>query len=452
MSSCPPLDPEIARLVTSPPDQLNLSDKNQPVALRRGKRTTRPPDILTYTDDTPTVKKNQNRVKKIVDRVEKTKKGTSKKSRTSKQDKPRDPNRRPNPWAMRQAWLNKLRIKRQDPEYIKAQQTIVAKYRAQYIPYKWDTSVSTYENLYRSELLKKFTQQGSHPSHSTIIAAVNDHIKVSLPMTTTPLSLSLTSDQLQILKREQDSMTPEAAVETIKQLDSVDYMEIMQALRVIENMPSEMAIATHVPESHAKSIPIVEPKFIIPKNINDRIMKKVEATLQEKYSKGYDVTSLADPKYKDRFPQINPECSADIISDGLTMDLESDILTDRDIEIFDRLIRRNVMKQHQITNPDDPRLESLIEKHLRTLPELSDSDFTDTSPSNFITDEDDMVTEIERRMGGLSLSSSKSQSPRATKKRRLGEGIRQTKRRLKKYFKKRRSKKTGSKKPKSRKN
>ena len=451
MSSCPPLDTEIARLDSSPPDQLNLSDKNQPVALRRGKRTTRPPDILTYTDDTPTVKKNQNRVKKIVDRVEKTKKGTSKKSRNSKQDKPRDPNRRPNPWAMRQAWLNKLRIKRQDPEYIKAQQAIVAKYRHEYIPYKWVTSLSTYENLYRSELLKKYNQQGSHPSHTSIITHVNDHIKRSLPMTTTPLSLSLTSDQLLILKRNQDSMTLDKAISTIKRLESVDYMEIMQALRVIENIPSDMAVATHVPASRAKSIPLVEPKFVIPRNINDRVMKKVEQTLQEKYGKDFDVTSLADPKYKDRFPQINPECSTDVISDGLTMDLESDILTDRDIEIFDRMILRKVMKQHRITNPDDPRLESLIEKHLRTLPELSDSDFTDTSPSNFITDEDDMVTEIERRMGGLSLSSSKSQSPRATKKRRLGEGIHETRRRLKKYFKKRRSKKTGSNKPKSRK-
>jgi len=179
-------------------------------------------------------------------------------------------------------------------------------------------------------------------------------------------------------------------------------------------------------------------------------MKKVEATLQEKYGKGFDVTSLADPKYKDRFPVVNPECSADVISDGLTMDLESDILTDRDIEIFDRMILRKVMKQHGITNPDDPRLESLIEKHLRTLPELADSDFTDTSPSNFITDEEDIVTEIERRMGDLSLSSSKSPRSNATKKRRLGEGIHQTRRRIKKYFKKRRSKKTGSNKPKSR--
>ena len=451
MSSCPPLDPEIARLVTSPPDQLNLSDKNQPVALRRSKRTTAPPDILTYTDDTPTVKKNQNRVKKIVDQVEKTKKGTSKKSRNSKQDKPRDPNRRPNPWAMRQAWLNKLRIKRQDPEYIKAQQAIVAKYRHEYIPYKWVTSLSTYENLYRSELLKKYNQQGSHPSHTELVSAIDHHIKVSLPMTTTPLSLSLTSDQLQILKREQDSMTLDKAVATIKRLETVDYMEIMQALRVIENIPSDMAVATHVSASRAKSIPLVEPKFVIPRNINDRVMKKVEATLQEKYGKDFDVSSLADPKYKDRFPVVNPECSADAISDGLTMDLESDILTDRDIEIFDRLIRRHVMKQHQITNPDDPRLESLIEKHLRTLPELADSDFTDTSPSNFITDEEDIVTEIERRMGDLSLSSSKSPRSNATKKRRLGEGIRETRRRIKKYFKKRGSKKRDSNKPKSRK-
>ena len=456
VSLCPPLDPEIDTLDSSRTEQLNLDDIDNPIAVRKSGRSTRPPDILTYTVETPTVKKNRTQVKKIVEKIEKqSSKKSSKKSkipRTSRQDKPRDPNSRPNPWAMRQAWLNKLRIKRQDPEYIKAQQAIVAKYREQYIPYKWDTSLSTYENLYRSELLKKFTQQGSRPSHSSIIAAVNVHIKRSLPISTTPVSLSLTPEQLKILNQEQSSMTPDAAVATIKQLDSVDYMKIMQALRVIENMPSKMAIATHVPSSRVKSIPLVEPTFQIPRDINERIMDKVEAKLQEKYNERFDVTSLADPKYKDRFPQINPECSTDVISDGVTMDLESDILTDRDIEIFNRMILRKVMKQHDITNPDDPRLESLVEEHLRTLPELSDSDFVETSPSNFVTEHDVMVKEIEQRMGNLSLSRrSKSPSPSPTRKRRLGEGLSRTRRRLKKYFKKRGSKKTGSNKPKSRK-
>ena len=437
-STCP-RDPVIDRLDTKP-DSLSITSINQAVAIRRSGRSAKAPDILTYTD-TPTIKRNKAKVNELKIAIEKTGKSKKAKMATVKPSasvkpsatvKPiRDPKSKANSWAIHRAWLNKLRLKRQEPEYIKQQQSIVAKHRHTYIPYKWRPELSTYENLYRSELLKKSNHQGSSThSHRDIIAAINLHIKRSLPMTTTPLSLSISPERLRVLKQEESrgSMTPEQAISIIENVDTASYIKVMQALRTIENMPSDAAVATSMSATPSKSIPIVKPTYAIPKDINGRIMKNIERELEEKYGDGFDITTLADPKYSNQL-RADPACDADVVSDAILTDLQTDIITDVDLENFNREILSKVMNMHGITNPQDPRLKSLIDNYMRSLPELADSDFESAEASTFVTDNDDIITEIDRKMQDLSLDSSKSSlslspSKKTLGKRKLGEGIR----------------------------
>lgn len=445
-STCP-RDPEIDRLDTTP-ESLNLTSANTPIAIRRSGRSTKPPDMLTYTE-TPTIKRNKAVVKEIKKAVELKETKKIKKVKTDDTSKQKN-----NRWAIHRAWLNKLRVKRQDPEYIKQQQAIVAKYRTEYVPYKWRPNLSTYENIYRSQLLKKATQSGVHPPHDIIVKEVNEFIRTSLPITmTSPLSLTVSPEQLEMLEKE-GAMSLEDALAIIERVDTANFLKLMQALRTIQKIPSDTAIASRMSPTIAKSIPIAKPVFTIPKDINERIMIGVNKRLQEKYSAGFDISSLDDPKYRVN-PNIDPSCDADVISDSILTDLQNNIITDRDVALYNREIVSNVMKMHGITNPVDPRLRKLIDNYMRTLPELTDDDFESGESSTFVTDSDDMMGELDKTMQNLSIDSSSSSlsyspSKKTIGKRRLGEGFRKTRRRLKKYFKKRGSKKTGSNKPKSR--
>lgn len=451
-SNCP-IDPEIDRLDTTP-ESLNLTASNMPIALRRSARSSKPPDMLTYIE-TPTIKRNKAVVKEIKKAVEM--KETKKVKKVKKDDTSKQKNNR---WAIHRAWLNKLKVKRQDPEYIKQQQAIVAKYRTEYVPYKWRSNLSTYENIYRSQLLKKATQSGGvHPPHDIIVKEVNDFIRTSLPITmTSPLSLAVSPEQLDMLEKEEE-MSIEDAIAIIERVDTANFLKLMQALRTIQKIPSDTAIASRMSPTTAKSIPIANPLFTIPKDINKRIMNGVNKRLQEKYSAGFDITTLDDPKYRVN-PTIDPACDADVVSDSILTDLQNNIITDRDIALYNREIVSNVMKMHGITNPDDPRLRSHIDNYMRTLPELTDDDFKTGESSTFVTDSDDMIEELDKTMQNLSIDSSSSSSSSSLSyspskktlgKRRLGQGIRETRRRLKKYLKKRISKKMGLNKPKSRK-
>ena len=126
--------------VDTTPDILDTA-LEQPIALRKSKREKKTPDILTYpVVETAPKSKRATKVKQLKAFVASKKDSVAKKPKTeafvySKKEKT---DTKPNFWAMKQAWLNKLRKLRQDPVYIEKQQAIVAKFKRGYIPYKWD--------------------------------------------------------------------------------------------------------------------------------------------------------------------------------------------------------------------------------------------------------------------------------------------------------------------------
>ena len=354
----------------------NSGPKNEPIAVRRSTRARKQPEILTYKQEVPssrTVSK-ANKLKDFIEKEKKTKK--AKKTETSMKATT-DKKTRPNPWAMRQAWLNKIKKLRQDPEFIKRQQAIVSKFKSEYRPYVWNKDLSNYENLYRSEI---FNNPGKQ--HPDIIKSINNYIKNSMPIRTSPLSQYISPQQLNDINKT--NMEPEKALKIIQELtENSDLIEVMKAYKAIERLPSSQALPIEGMEK--TSLPIVDA---IPISLaHDRVMAIVQKYLYDKYKK---------PENK-KFAMsqvIKKECSHNVSSDALLTNLEQDILTDKDILDFENEVRNIVMGKNNITDVNDPRIQMLIEEHMRNIPQLTNSDLDDNPPFDSIDSISDRLQKI----------------------------------------------------------
>ena len=80
--------------------------------------------------------------------------------------------------------------------------------------------------------------------HNEIIKSVNLHIKTALPINTTPLSLSVSPEQLTRLKLT--SMPIDKAMEIVQNISTdqdepmIKFMKYMEALRTIEKLPKNV--------------------------------------------------------------------------------------------------------------------------------------------------------------------------------------------------------------------
>lgn len=405
--SCP-YNPSIDSVDTTPAilDTSKLDNPlQQPIALRKSKRVTKAPDILTYPVAETAPKSKRAGKKDTVTKVEELKAFVdSKKTSVAKKAK----TDKPNFWAMKQAWLNKLRKLRQDPEYIKKQQAIVAKFKSEYIPYKWEKDLSTYENLYRS----KIKIQGMNLSHDEIIKSVNLHIKTALPINTTPLSLSVSPEQLNRLKLT--SMPIDKAMEIVQNISSdqdepmIKFMKYMEALRTIEKLPKNMAIPTIVPQSRVESIPIAQPLFEL-NDTNKKAMSIVEEYLERKYGDQSEINELlSSHEAMETARKLPQSCSMGVMMDSMLTNLEENILTDEDLNNFDK-VKEIVMKKHGITSDNDAKLKQHIEEYMKTLPELTDSDFEDVG---FATRETgDLISELSESLEKLSIGDTPKSPP-----------------------------------------
>lgn len=406
--SCP-YNPSIDSVDTTPDilDTDNLDNpQQQPIALRKSKREKKAPDILTYpvAESAPKSK----RVSKGKDSITKIKElkafVDSKKASVAKKAKT-DTMRRPNFWAMKQAWLNKLRKLRQDPEYIKKQQAIVAKFKSKHISYKFDINLSTYENLYRSIILEN---RAVKLPHEKIIKIVNHHIKTALPINTTPLSLSVTPEQLNRLQLT--SMPIDIAIEIVQNISTdkdepMDkFMKYMEALRTIEKLPKNVAIPTLVPESRIGSIPVAQILFRL-NDSNSKAMTIIEDYLERKYDDPSEMDKLlASHGAIETTSKLPATCTMGVMMDSMLTNLEENILTDEDLNNFEKEIQQIVMKKHGITSPDDPMLEKHYEDYMKTLPELTEDDFKDADNAVYVTEEKgDLISELSESLEKLSI-------------------------------------------------
>lgn len=416
--SCP-YNPSIDSVDTTPDilDTSKLDTLQEPIALRKSKRVTKAPDILTYQVAERAPKSKRTGKKDTVTKVEELKAFVdSKKTSVAKKAKT-DTMKRPNFWAMKQAWLNKIRKLRQDPEYIKKQQAIVAKFKSEYIPYKWEKDLSTYENLYRS----KIKIQGMKLPHDEIIKSVNLHIKTALPINTTPLSLSVSPEQLTRLKLT--SMPIDKAMEIVQNISSdqdepmIKFMKYMEALRTIEKLPKNMAIPTIVPQSRVESIPIAQPLFEL-NDTNKKAMSIVEEYLERKYGDqseianmgggGHNNELLSSHEAMETARKLPQSCSMGVMMDSMLTNLEENILTDEDLNNFDK-VKEIVMKKHGITSDNDAKLKQHIEEYMKTLPELTDSDFEDVG---FATRETgDLISELSESLEKLPIGDTPKSPP-----------------------------------------
>ena len=315
-----------------------------------------------------------NKLKDFIEKEKKTKK--AKKTETSMKATT-DKKTRPNPWAMRQAWLNKIKKLRQDPEFIKRQQAIVSKFKSEYRPYVWNKDLSNYENLYRSEI---FNNPGKQ--HPDIIKSINNYIKNSMPIRTSPLSQYISPQQLNDINKT--NIEPEKALKIIQELtENSDLIEVMKAYKAIERLPSSQALPIEGMEK--TSLPIVDA---IPISLpHDRVMAIVDNRLYNKYS---------NPENR-KFAMgqvIKKECSHNVSSDALLTNLEQDILTDKDILDFENEVRNIVMGKNNITDVNDPRIQMLIEEHMRNMPQLTNSDLDDKPPFDSIDNISDRLQKI----------------------------------------------------------
>lgn len=405
--SCP-YNPSIDSVDTTP--EILDTDKldnplQQPIALRKSTRVKKAPDILTYpvAESAPKSKRvskgkdSGTKVKELKAFVDSKKASGEKKPKT-------DTMKRSNFWAMKQAWLNKLRKLRQDPEYIEKQQAIVAKFKSKYIPYKWNKELSTYENLYRSKILGN---RRVKLSHDGIIERVNQHIKTALPINTTPLSLSVRPEQLSRLKLT--TMPIDRAIEIVQNISTNQdepmdkFMKYMEALRTIEKLPKNVAIPTLVPKSRAESIPVVEPLFSLD-DTNTNAMSIVYDYLQRKYDQTVIDELLASHGAMETTSKLPATCSMGVMMDSMLTNLEENILTDEDLNNFEKEIQQIVMKKHDITSPDDPILEEHINAYMKTLPELTEDDFEDADNAVYVTREKgDLISELSESLEKLSI-------------------------------------------------
>lgn len=410
--SCP-YNPSIDSVDTTPDildtDKLD-NPLQKPIALRKSKREKKAPDVLTYpVAETAPKSKRVSKGKDSATKVKELKAFVDSKKASGEKKPKTDTMKRPNFWAMKQAWLNKIRKLRQDPEYIKKQQAIVAKFKSEYIPYKWNKDLSTYENLYRSNI----KNQGMKLPHDEIIKSVNLHIKTALPINTTPLSLSVSPEQLTRLKLT--SMPIDKAMEIVQNISSdqdepmIKFMKYMEALRTIEKLPKNMAIPTIVPQSRVESIPIAQPLFEL-NDTNKKAMSIVEDYLERKYENQTEIDNLLGShgamETKRKLPAT---CSMDVMMDSMLTNLEENILTDEDLNNFEKEIEQIVMEKHGISSRDDPNLKQHIEEYMKTLPELTESDFED---AEFATQETgDLISKLSKSLEKLSIGDTPKSPP-----------------------------------------
>ena len=404
--SCP-YNPSIDSVDTTPSilDTDKLDKSQQPIALRKSKREKKAPDVLTYpVAETAPKSKRVSKGKDSGTKVKELKAFVDSKNAPDAKKAKTDTISRPNFWAMKQAWLNKLRKLRQDPEYIKKQQAIVAKFKSEYIPYKWNKDLSTYENLYRSKILEN--REMKLP-HYEIIKSVNQHIKRALPINTTPLSLSVSPEQLSRLKLT--SMPIDRAIEIVQNISTNQdepmdkFMKYMEALRTIEKLPKNVAIPTLVPKSRAESVPVVEPLFSLD-DTNTKAMSIVEDYLERKYDQTVIDELLASHGAMETTSKLPATCSMGVMMDSMLTNLEENILTDKDLNNFEKEIQQIVMEKHGITSPDDPILEEHINAYMKTLPELTEDDFKDAEDAEYVTEEKgDLISELSESLEKLSI-------------------------------------------------
>ena len=168
----------------------DISSGEEPIAVRKSQRNKVQPTRLTY--DTPVVarkrkpcKKEHKEDKKDRGNIEDLRNIINKNKGTSGK---RQKKEKPNFWAMKQAWLNKMKKLRDDPVYQAQQKIIVESFKRTYVAYKWNDNLSDYENLYRSEFFRCFRSYILYNipiDHNQIIRSINAIINNAMPIGTT---------------------------------------------------------------------------------------------------------------------------------------------------------------------------------------------------------------------------------------------------------------------------
>lgn len=168
----------------------DISSGEEPIAVRKSQRNKVQPTRLTY--DTPVVarkrkpcKKEDKEDKKDRGNIEDLRNIINKNKGTSGK---RQKKEKPNFWAMKQAWLNKMKKLRDDPVYQAQQKIIVETFKRTYVAYKWNDNLSDYENLYRSEFFRCFRSYILYNipiDHNQIIRSINAIINNAMPIGTT---------------------------------------------------------------------------------------------------------------------------------------------------------------------------------------------------------------------------------------------------------------------------
>ena len=113
-------------------------------------------------------------------------------------------------------------------------------------------------------------------------------------------------------------------------------------------------------------------------------------------------------------------CSMDVMMDSMLTNLEENILTDEDLNNFEKEIEQIVMEKHGISSRDDRNLKQHIEEYMKTLPELTESDFEDVK---FATEETgDLISKLSESLEKLSIGDANESIQKVGDKRK-GRGI-----------------------------
>ena len=157
-----------------------------------------------------------------------------------------------------------------------------------------------------------------------------------------------------------------------------------------------MTIPTIVPQSRVESIPIAQPLFEL-NDTNKKAMSIVEEYLERKYGDQSEINELlSSHEAMETSRKLPQSCSMGVMMDSMLTNLEENILTDEDLNNFDKEVKEIVMKKHGITSDNDAKLKQHIEEYMKTLPELTDSDFEDVG---FATRETgDLISELSESL------------------------------------------------------